>query len=84
MPPSKKQQEIVGVLDSKCKRISAEISKISEELLILEELKKKLIFDSVTGQIDVRDVEVPEFTYFEETHDDTDDTYDEDDIDEEV
>lgn len=84
LPPSKKQQEIVGVLDSKCKRISAEISKISEELLILEELKKKLIFDSVTGQIDVRDVEVPGFTYFEETHDDTDDTYDEDDIDEEV
>ena len=68
----------------KCKRISAEISKISEELLILEELKKKLVFDAVTGQIDVREVEVPEFTYFEETHNDSDDAYDEDDIDEEV
>ena len=84
LPPSKKQQEIVDVLDLKCKRISAEISKISEELLILEELKKKLVFDAVTGQIDVREVEVPEFTYFEETHNDSDDAYDEDDIDEEV
>lgn len=81
LPPQEKQDEIVSILDTKCRIISSAISKISEELLILEELKKKLISDAVTGQIDVRNIDVPEFIYVEEVLDDSNDDLDEEDDD---
>lgn len=86
LPPKEKQDEITEQLDAKCKMISSSISKITEELLILEELKKKLVYDAVTGQIDVRGIEVPEFTFVDDIHEDSDEEWDDDenDNDEEV
>lgn len=43
-----------------------------DEIGVLYELRTKLIFDVVTGQIDVRGIEVPEFEYVEEIEDNFD------------
>lgn len=52
--------------------------KLTEEVDTLHELRNKLISDVVTGQIDVRNIEVPDFEYVEETEDESDDDSDED------
>lgn len=86
LPPDNEQKEIVEFLDERCRLISNAVEKINEELVVLEELKKKLISDVVTGQIDVRDVEVPEFEYVEEIEDpsEEDEETDDESLDEEV
>ena len=40
-----------------------------QEISTLQEFKTRLISDVVTGKIDVRDIEVPDFEYVEETGD---------------
>ena len=39
---------------------------------VLEEYKTKLIADTVTGKIDVRDIEIPEFEFTDEDIDSAD------------
>ena len=57
------------------------ISCLIEETEALEEYKKRLVADVVTGKIDVRDVEIPEYEFVDEdagadsdSDDDSDDT----------
>lgn len=50
----------------------------AKENELLYELKMKLISDVVTGQIDVRGIEIPEYEYIEETDDFSDDESDDD------
>lgn len=42
---------------------------LTQEISGLQELKTRLISDVVTGKIDVRDIEVPDFEYVQETGD---------------
>lgn len=43
-----------------------------KEIGVLHELRTKLIFDVVTGQIDVRDIEIPDYEFVEEdTHEES-------------
>lgn len=72
IPPSEEQQKIVEYLDRKCMQIDASIGQIEESVAALQELKKCLVADIVTGKIDVRDFEVPAFEYVEETADSSD------------
>lgn len=58
-----------------------EISTLHDDIRRLEELKTTLISDVVTGKIDVRDVEIPEYEFVDEdadadsdSDDDSDDT----------
>jgi type I restriction enzyme S subunit len=71
IPPIDEQKEIVG----ECNRIEDSINKMIEgvekEIKLIEELKTKLIADVVTGQIDVRDVVIPEYITEEEISDET-------------
>lgn len=85
-PPEEEQEYVVNHLDEKCAHLEKTIDKINEEIQTIEELKKKLISDVVTGQIDVRDIEVPEFEYVEEIEDSSEEDEDTDDesADEEV
>lgn len=70
IPPENEQESIVSHLDEKCFLISKTIDKIKSEILLLEELKKSIISNVVTGQIDVSEMEVPEFEIVEENDDD--------------
>lgn len=86
IPPVEEQKEIIKELDGKLHDIDNLIEKEKETITALHELKSRLISDVVTGQIDVRDVEVPEFEYIEEIEDSSEDGEETDDesMDEEV
>lgn len=86
VPPVDEQKAIVEYIPIAFAKYDEAIAKLTEEVDILHELRNKLISDVVTGQIDVRDIEVPDFEYVEETEDESDDDSEEDDVtvDEEV
>ena len=72
-------------MDDKCKMISDAIEKITQEIASLQEMKKRLISDVITGKMDVREVDVPEYNISLDDNDtDADDEYLDDEIDEEV
>jgi type I restriction enzyme S subunit len=52
-PPIKEQQEIVSYLDEKCKIIDDAIKKKNQQVEILEDYKKSLIYEYVTGKKEV-------------------------------
>lgn len=66
IPPVEEQKEIVLYLNEQCEKIVTLINKINEEIALLTEYRARLISDVVTGQIDVRDIVIPEYEYVEE------------------
>lgn len=69
IPPATEQEEIVRHLDEVCAKIDAVIKKMEEKIENLQDLKIRLIADTVTGKIDVRGIEIPEYEFVEETID---------------
>ncbi len=57
-PSTNEQQEIVNYLDTKCKIINDAISSKQHQLEILEDYKKSLIYEYVTGKKEVPDAEI--------------------------
>ena len=55
IPSVEEQKQIVSKLDEETKKISEVISKIKENINLLEEYKTSLIHNVVTGKIDVRE-----------------------------
>lgn len=53
MPPLEEQKEIVEYLDEKCSEINKLIAKKEELLADLEDYKKSLIYEYVTGKKEV-------------------------------
>lgn len=53
-PPIGEQKDIVDYLDNEIDRITNTISKIKENIVLLEEYKTSLIHHVITGKIDVR------------------------------
>lgn len=79
IPPGDEQEEIVHYLDTVCTRINEVIKRIEEKIANLQELKMRLISDTVTGKIDVRGIEIPEYEFVDEDADDnTEDNHEED------
>ena len=66
IPPIEEQEEIVKYLDSRCMKIDAAVIKAEEKIENLQGLKISLIADVVTGKIDVRGIEIPEYEFVEE------------------
>lgn len=73
IPPSDVQKKIVDYLDGRCSDIDRLIESINSKISLLVEYRTRLISDVVTGQIDVRDIEVPEFEYIADDVDDVSD-----------
>ena len=57
------QREVADFLTEKCRQIDRHIENTADQIQQLEDLKKRLISDVVTGKIDVRGIEVPEYEY---------------------
>lgn len=81
VPPADEQVAIVEYIKEMLPRYDAAIDKLTAEVETLEEYKAKLIADVVTGKIDVRDIEIPDYEFVDEdadsgsdSEDDTDDT----------
>lgn len=66
LPPYDEQKRIVEYLDEICSPIEASIAKIECEIQQLHNLKSTLISDVVTGKIDVRGIEIPEYEFVDE------------------
>ena len=68
-PEINEQNRIVEYLDIKIAQLNALIEQIEERIKGLEELKTTLISDVVTGKIDVRSIEIPEYKFVDEDTD---------------
>jgi type I restriction enzyme, S subunit len=87
-PPLNEQLSIVAYLDKQCANIDRFIDKLNDGITRLAEYRIRLISDTVTGKLDVRDVVVPEYVSVVEDSasdgDDVDNESMEDDNEEEI
>jgi len=60
VPTLEEQTKIVAQIDLKTRRISLGISKAEREIELLREYRTRLVSDVVTGQLDVRHLDLPE------------------------
>ena len=72
--PLDEQKEIAEYIAAEVAKIDNALPTFQKEIELLREYRTRLISDVVTGQIDVRDVVIPEYTPEENTETDTDDT----------
>lgn len=72
IPSKEEQMEIVEYLDNINNKFDVTIKKLTEEVAVLEEYKNKIIADTVTGKIDVRGIEIPEYEFVDEDNDNVD------------
>lgn len=66
VPPADEQTAIVEYIRRTLPKYDIVIEKLTEEVDVLEEYKAKLISDTVTGKIDVRGIEIPEYEFMDE------------------
>ena len=69
IPPMDEQKAIAAYLDGRHVKYTCFAETVQKEIFLLNELKKRLISDVVTGKIDVRHIEIP---HFDDVPDDTD------------
>ena len=69
VPPADEQIAIVKYIKQALPQYDAAIEKLTEEVAVLEEYKNKVIADAVTGKIDVRGIEIPEYEFVDEDAD---------------
>lgn len=69
IPPINEQEEIAIYLDAQHSKYSVLIETMQKEIKALDELKTRLISDVVTGKIDVRDIDIPEYDFVKEDAD---------------
>ena len=69
VPPVNEQEEIVNYLDILCKQTKVLTENLEKKISNLQDLKVRLISDTVTGKIDVRGVKIPEYEFVDETAD---------------
>lgn len=83
VPPLDEQEAIVAYLDGICQKIDLLIEKENAKIKDLQELRTRLIADTVTGRIDVRDIEIPDYEYVaDEADSETDEDSDMEETDE--
>lgn len=68
VPPLEEQVEIMEYIAEFRNKSKKYQDTLSQEISNLQELKVRLISDTVTGKIDVRNIEIPKFEYMEETN----------------
>lgn len=65
--PIGEQLEIAQYIEEETKKIDAAIPAIQREIDLLREYRTRLISDVVTGQMDVRDIAIPDYTPEDDT-----------------
>ena len=66
LPPYDEQVQIVQAIEKEEEKNKAAIDCLKRQIDVLVELKKRIISDTVTGKIDVRDTEIPEYEFLPE------------------
>ncbi len=67
VPSEEEQVEIVKYIKKEHKKLDVSIEKWKSKIELLKEYRTRLISDVVTGQIDVRDIQIPEYIPEEDT-----------------
>lgn len=82
----KEQEELFEYITELTSSTDSLIECITKEVASLEEMKKRIIIDVTTGQMDVRNVNIPEFDFVDEIEESSDeyDELDDESVDEEV
>lgn len=62
VPPEREQKQIVDFIRTRCERIQHLVKDTNLQIDSIIELRTRLISDVVTGQIDVRNIKVPDYT----------------------
>lgn len=73
VPPIPEQEKMLEEVHNVENLLNKAILKNQNTISVLEDYKQRLISDVVTGQLDVRGIEIPEFEYVEETADSAED-----------
>jgi type I restriction enzyme S subunit len=88
LPSDSDQMKAVEKINKIINQTNKTTALLIEEITTLKEFKTRLISDVVTGQIDVRNIEIPEYEYVDEElesdSDDVDGDFDSEDISEEA
>lgn len=66
LPTLKEQRQIMEYIGALYKKFTVLKQNLEKEIIVLQDLRTRLISDVVTGQVDVREIEVPEFEYVDE------------------
>lgn len=66
IPPKEEQDRIVRELDSYCNAVDLAIAAITHQIETMVLFRTRLISDVVTGQVDVRGIEVPEYEHVDD------------------
>lgn len=61
LPPIEDQNEIVEYIEQSLVKYDEAIANLKRQIACLQDMKTRLISDVVTGQVDVRGIEVPEY-----------------------
>ena len=72
LPPYEEQIKIVQAIGDEEQKTKAAIECLKKQIDLLNDLKTRLISDTVTGKIDVRSIEIPEYEYVDEDIDNAD------------
>lgn len=71
-PGAEDQKKAVARINEIINQVKKAIAVLADEISVLREYRVRLIADTVTGRIDVRGIEIPEYEFVEETIDDGD------------
>ena len=80
IPSIQEQQRIINYIKQKTRDISNLIAIKEDQVQELLEAKNSIISDVVTGKIDVRNVEIPEYEHIDDVVDDGDDKENEEEL----
>lgn len=69
LPDEENQVKAVDRINEIIDQVKKAIATLTEEISVLREYKVRLVADTVTGKIDVRGVEIPEYEFVDEVAD---------------
>ena len=69
VPPLDEQSEIMRYIAEYRNGTKVYCDILSQEIAALQVLKTRIVFDAVTGQMDVRNIEIPDYEYVDEEPD---------------
>jgi len=79
LPPIEMQRSIVFEIERSIANFKENTKVLESQISMLQELKKRIIFDAVSGKIDLRNVRIPNYEFVSAMSDEDEDTDDQED-----
>lgn len=72
LPGEADQNKVIARINEIISQVKKAIAVLTDEISVLQEYQVRLVADTVTGKIDVRDIEIPEYEFVDEDTDNAD------------